>query len=425
MHVLFLTDNFPPETNAPATRTFEHARAWVRAGHRVTVITCAPNFPQGRVHDGYSNRWRSRETIAGIDVVRVWTYVAENKGFAKRTLDHVSFGLNGALAALGGDRPDVLVATSPQFFAAVGGHAAAALRRVPFVFELRDLWPASIAAVGALKPGFVLHALETLELHLYRKASAVVAVSDAFRRDLAARGVDASKVHVVTNGVDLSSYAPRPRDASTARALGLDGRFVVGYLGTHGMAHALENVLDAAELTRGDERIRYLFAGDGAARAGLVAESARRGLPNVVFAPPVAKDAMPALWSVCDVALVHLKNTPVFETVIPSKIFEAFGMGVPVLYAGPEGEASSIVRRAGAGPCVAAEDPAALAHAVRALAADPAQRARCASNASGAAPQYDRDALALRMLAILEEVARGRPARAVEHREEGAVARAS
>lgn len=424
MHILFLTDNFPPETNAPATRTFEHARAWVRAGHRVTVITCAPNFPQGRVHEGYANRWRSREVVAGIDVVRVWTYVAENKGLVRRTLDHASFGLNGALAALGGPRPDVLVATSPQFFAAVGGWTAAALRRVPFVFELRDLWPASIAAVGALKPGPALAGLEKLERFLYRRASAVVAVSDAFRRDLAARGIDERKIHVVTNGVDLSSYAPRKRDEDLARTLGLGGRFVVGYLGTHGMAHALDNLLDAAEFARGDDRIRFLFAGDGAARASLVADARRRGLPNVVFAPHFPKDAMPALWSICDVALVHLRDTPVFETVIPSKIFEAFGMGVPVLYAGPDGEASNIVRRAGAGPCVAPQDPVALALAIRALADDPAQRARHAANAAGAAPQYDRDALALRMLAILESVARGTQLRSVSPVDDAEAARA-
>jgi len=406
--ILFLTDNFPPETNAPATRTFEHARAWVRAGHQVTVVTCAPNFPQGRVHPGYRNAWRSREEVEGIDVVRVWTYVTENKGFLKRTLDHISFGAHGALAALGLPRHDVLVATSPQFFASVGGYAAAALTRTPFVFELRDLWPASIEAVGTLKRGFVLDTLERLELFLYRRARAVVAVSEAFRRDLACRGIDEAKVHVVTNGVDLSSYAPRARDEATLARLGLEGRFVVGYLGTHGMAHALSNVLDAAELVRGDERIRFLFAGDGAARAGLIEEAHRRGLSNVVFAPPVAKDAMPALWSACDVALVHLKNSALFETVIPSKIFEAFGMGIPVLFAGPEGEASSIVRRAGAGPCVAAEDPIQLARAVRGLADDPAQRGRYAANAHGAAAQYDRDALAMRMLAILEDVAAGR-----------------
>ncbi len=407
MRILFLTDNFPPETNAPATRTFEHARAWVRAGHAVTVITCAPNFPRGRVHDGYANRWRSCERIEGIEVVRVWTYVAENRGFVRRTLDHVSFGLNGALAALGGPRPDVLVATSPQFFAAVGGWAAARARRVPFVFELRDLWPASIVAVGALKPGRVLNALERLELFLYRQASAVVAVSEAFRRDLARRGIDERRVHVVTNGVDLARYTPRPRDEEFARKLGLEGRFVVGYLGTHGMAHALERVLDAAELTRDDRRIRWLFAGDGAARAGLIEEAARRSLRNVVFAPPSPKEDMPSLWSCCDLALVHLKRTAVFETVIPSKIFEAMGIGVPILLAAPEGEASSIVRRAGAGECVPAEDPRALADAVVRLADDPARRERLARQARAAAPQYDRDVLAERMLAILQSVALG------------------
>jgi glycosyltransferase involved in cell wall biosynthesis len=417
VHILFLTDNFPPETNAPASRTFEHASAWVRAGHTVTVVTCAPNFPRGEVHAGYRNRWRSREVVDGIEVVRVWTYIAENKGFARRALDHVSFGVNGALAGLFARRPDVVVATSPQFFTAVGGWTVGALRRIPFVFELRDLWPASIAAVGALEPGVVLGSLERLERFLYRRATAVIAVSDAFRRDLVARGVEAEKVHVVTNGVDLSSYAPRPRDEDRAAALGLAGRFVVGYLGTHGMAHALENVLDAADLLRGDDRIRFLFVGDGAAKADLIREAQRRALRNVVFAPPVAKDAMPALWSVCDAALVHLKDAPVFETVIPSKIFEAFGMGVPVLFAGRAGEGSEIVRRAAAGTCVAAEDPVALAIAVRALASNPDQCARYAANAHGAAPQYDREVLARRLLDILLDVADGRTTRVAAQRE--------
>jgi glycosyltransferase involved in cell wall biosynthesis len=278
---------------------------------------------------------------------------------------------------------------------------------VPFVFELRDLWPASIAAVGALKPGRVLNALERLELYLYRRAAAVVAVSEAFRRDLSRRGIDERRVHVVTNGVDLGRYAPRPRDEELARKLGVEGHFVVGYLGTHGLAHALENVLDAAELTRDDRRIRWLFAGDGAARAGLIAEAARRRLRNVVFAPPSPKEAMPKLWSCCDLALVHLKRTSVFETVIPSKIFEALGMGVPILVAAPEGEATSIVRRAAAGECLPAEDPRALAESVVRLADDPARRERLARQARHAAPQYDRSVLAERMLGILQSVALG------------------
>jgi colanic acid biosynthesis glycosyl transferase WcaI len=408
MHILFISDNFPPETNAPATRLFEHARAWVRAGHRVTVVTCAPNFPEGRVHAGYANRWYSRETMSGIEVVRVKTYIAKNQGFVRRTLDYLSFMVAGTIGALFQSRPDVVVASSPQFFAAIAGWVVSVLKRRPFVFEVRDLWPASISAVGAMRGGLAMRALEKVELFLYRRATAIVAVTEAFERDLVERGIDAAKIHVVTNGVDLSTYSPAPRDAAQARAFGVEGRFVVGYLGTHGMAHALHNVLDAAERLRHRDDLCFVFVGAGAARDGLIASASERGLANVVFCPSQPKESMRAVWSVCDVALIHLKNTPVFETVIPSKLFEAMGMGVPVLLAAPSGEASSIVERTSSGVCVGAEDPKALAAAVARLCDDRATTLALGKAARAAAPEFDREALASKMLAVLEGAARRR-----------------
>lgn len=402
MHVLFLSDNFPPETNAPATRLHEHARRWVRAGHRVTVVTCAPNFPRGEVFEGYRNRWLTRETIDGIEVWRVKTFIAANSGFLLRTLDFLSFMVMGVLGGLLPRRPDLVVASSPQFFAAVGGWALAALRRRPFVFEVRDLWPASIAAVGAMRQSRLLRLLERVELFLYRRAARIVTVTHAFRDDLVARGVPADKIDVVTNGVDLERYVPRERDPGVAREFGVEGRFVVGYLGTHGMAHALGNVLDAAERLRDLDEVRFLFVGSGAAKADLVTEAQRRGLTNVIFRDPQPKERMPELWGLCDVALVHLKDMPVFETVIPSKIFEGMGMARPVLLAGPDGEAAGIVRDTGCGLWVPPEDPEALAEAVQRLATDGALRRRLAAASLAAAPAYSRDTLAARMLASLE-----------------------
>jgi len=402
MHILFLTDNFPPETNAPATRTWEHARRWVRAGHRVTVVTGAPNFPRGIVHEGYANRWFAREELDGIQVIRVKTYISANSGTLRRMLDYLSFMVMGFLGALVPRKPDLVVATSPQFFTAVAGWAVAAVRRKRFVFELRDLWPASIAAVGAMQESRYLRNMERVELFLYRRAWRIVAVTSAFKRDLIARGIDGDKIAVVTNGVDLETYAPRERDDVLARRYGVEGRFVVGYLGTHGMAHALENVLDAAEQLREREDIHFLFVGDGAAKAQLVREAERRGLSNVSFHPSVAKHEMPGLWSLCDAALVHLKNTPVFETVIPSKIFEALGSGCPVLFAGPAGEASCIVDDAECGVCVPAEDARALAAAAQQLADAGDDHARFAANAHASAPRYGRAELAAHMLEVLE-----------------------
>ena len=409
MHILFLSDNFPPETNAPATRTFEHARVWVREGHRVTVITCAPNFPEGRVYPGYRNRWYSREVVDGIEVVRVKTWIAPNRGFASRIADYVSFMVAAIVAGLAQDGFDVVVGTSPQFFAAVGAWAVAAVRRKPFVFELRDLWPASIRAVGAMRAEFVLRWLEKLELFLYRRAAAVVAVTESFRDNLVLRGIDPRKIDVVRNGVDLARYTPRTRDYELARELGLEGCFVVGYLGTHGLAHALGRVLEAAEILRERRDIRFLFAGAGAAREELVRTAAQRALDNVEFSASRPKESMPALWSVCDVGLVHLKDDPTFAGVIPSKIAECFGMGVPVLFAGPDGEGARIVRERGAGIVVQAEHPAKLAAAIAFLADDAELRAKLADASRAAARDFDRETLALAMLATLQRCAGFRP----------------
>src|SRR6516162_1896878 len=240
MRILFLTDNFPPERNAPASRVYEHACYWVHWGHKVTVLTCAPNFPEGRVYEGYGNRWYSVEEMDGIHVVRVKTFITQNEGVMLRTLDYLSFMIASFWAGLWQVRPDVVVATSPQFFTTVGGWALSRVRRLPFVFELRDLWPASIMAVGAMRENVVLRWLERLELFLYHSSAKVVALTEAFKHDLLARGIPAEKVEVVINGVDLTRYSPRHPDANLRKQLGLEGCFVVGYLGTHGMAHALD-----------------------------------------------------------------------------------------------------------------------------------------------------------------------------------------
>lgn len=407
MKILFLTENFPPETNAAATRVYERALYWLRDGHQVTILTCAPNFPQGKLFDGWENKWRQVQPMDGLRVVRVKTYISANEGFAKRTLDFVSFMVTAYGAGLFEDRPDVVISTSPQFFAAVGGWALAASRRVPFVFELGDLWPRSITAVGAMKPSPVIRALEKLELFLYRRAAAVIALTRAFKDDLIRRAIPGDKIAVVINGVDLPRYAPRPRDAELAAAWGLTGKFVLGYVGTHGMAHGLINVLDAAERLKDDDRIRFLFVGAGAERQMLMEQAARRGLTNVVFQGMQPKEMMPRIWSLCDVALVHLKDDLAFAEVIPSKIFEAMGMGLPLLLVAPAGEASRIVIDDRAGLWVPAAQPRKLAAAAQALAGDDAHRAELAAASLAAAPRHSREYQAKRYMDVLDLVAAG------------------
>ncbi len=403
MRILFLSDNFPPESNAPATRTHEHALRWVRDGHQVTVVTCAPNFPEGKLYPDYRNRWRQVEDLDGIRVVRVKTYITANEGFLRRTLDYLSFMFSAFLFGAFERRPDVVVATSPQFFCALGGWLLALIKRRAFVFELRDLWPASIVAVGAMRSSRAISMLERLELFLYRRARAIVTVTESFRRDLIARGIAADKIHVVLNGVDLDAYAPAPKDPELLAVHDLAGRFVVGYLGTHGLAHALDSVLEAAALLKDRDDIVFLFAGGGAHRRQVEDLVRTRKLSRVRLLSRQPKAMMPRLWSLLDLTLIPLKDDPVFATVVPSKLFEAMGAGVPVIMSLPEGEATGLVDRTGCGICVPPEQPVVLAEAIRQLVDDRERLEPLAAAARSAAPEFSRDRQALRMLEVLQK----------------------
>lgn len=408
MHILFLTDNFPPEVNAPASRTHEHCRQWVAAGEQVTVITCAPNFPKGRVFDGYRNRLWQQEMVDGIRVIRVWSYITANEGFVKRILDYTSYMLMAFLASLFVRRVDVVVGTSPQFFTAVAGWAVGAVKRVPFVFELRDLWPESIKAVGAMKESAAIRWLEKLELFLYRRAARIVSVTHSFRDTLMRRGIDGGKIDVITNGVDTSRFSPRPKDAELERELGWQGCFVAGYIGTHGMAHALETLLAAmADLQRLPEgrNTRLLLLGDGARKDALKAEAGRLGLQNVCFVDTVPKEQVARYWSLLDVSVIHLRRTELFTTVIPSKLFECMGMGIPVLH-GVAGESAAIVEREGAGLVFEPENVQELVGHLLSLSKDPATLQRLSQQGQAAAHRYDRNELANRFLATLRALSR-------------------
>ena len=395
MHILFLTDNFPPEGNAPATRTIEHASRWVESGHQVTVITGFPNFPEGKVFEGFKNRWYQTEDVLGIKVIRVKTYITANVGFAKRILDYLSFMVSGFFAGLFVKKPDVVVATSPQFFTAVAGWALAGLRRKPFVFELRDIWPASITAVGAMKKSKLISVLEKLELFLYRRATRIVSVTQSFKDELIQRGIDGEKIDIVLNGVDLTKYAKQTqKDADFADTYELNSKFVAGYVGTHGMAHGLEHIVRAASLIQDQSDIRIVFAGGGAAREKLEKKVDQMGLKNVVLIPRVAKEEMSRLWSLCDVSLVNLRNADLFKTVIPSKIFESMGMGIPMIVSMPQGEATEIVSNAGAGLIIKAEAHEELAQAIIKLRDDKKLLGDLSTGALSAAQNFSREKLA-------------------------------
>jgi glycosyltransferase involved in cell wall biosynthesis len=405
MHILFLTDNFPPEVNAPASRTFEHAREWVRLGEQVTVITCAPNFPKGNIFPGYKNNLWQVEVIEGIRVIRVWSYITANEGFVRRSLDYMSFMIAAIVASLFVKKVDVVIGTSPQFFTVCAAYVVSLLKRSPWVFELRDIWPESIKAVGSMSDGFLYRSLEKLELFLYRKANRIIALTQSFKKELISRGIGAQKIDVVTNGVDLSLFKPRKKNHGLLKKLGIENRFIGGYIGTIGMAHGLETLLDAAEIlqrTSGAENIHILILGDGAKKDSLKKMAKLKGLHNITFVDTVPKSEVSEYWSLLDISIIHLKKDPLFEKVIPSKLFECMGMGIPVLH-GVLGESAEIVNRLHVGVTVAPENSQKLADELLALSSDSEALGRMGMASLYAAKQFDRSQLALNTLLTLRK----------------------
>ena len=404
MHILFLTDNFSPEVNAPASRTFEHCREWCRAGHQVTVITCVPNFPNGRVFEGYKNKLFQTEKMSGIRVIRVWSYITANEGFVKRIVDYISFMPPAILASLSVRKPDVVVGTSPQFFTVCAAYIVSLLKRKPFVFELRDMWPESIKAVGAMNDSAVILLLEKIELFLYEKAAAIVSVTQSFRTRLIERGVCTDKIQVVTNGVDLSRFKHQPKNSKLLSKYHLEGYFVAGYIGTHGMAHHLETILEAAAIAqRNNEPIRFLLLGNGANKKPLIELAKRMNLENVIFIDSVPKEQVVDYWSLLDVSIIHLKNTELFTAVIPSKLFECMAMGLPVLH-GVAGESAEIVRQNHVGIVFEPENAEELYQSLVLLKGDQtlyrSYRQNCVKNSAN----FDRRHLSKNMLDILRSL---------------------
>ncbi|MFM2151744.1 MAG: hypothetical protein RL199_179 [Pseudomonadota bacterium] len=408
MKILYVSQYYPPEMGAPAVRVSELARAWAADGHEVTVLTGFPHHPTGVVPEGYRGwPWVRTEDDAGVRVVRVPVFATANRGVFRRSLSYVSFAATaGLLGPVLGGRPDVVVATSPQFLTGLVGLELAALTRAPFVFEVRDLWPQSVVEVGAMAADHpAVKVMEAMERLLYAKAGRIVVVSEPFVDALAAKGVDPAKIFVVTNGVDLDRFRPEPRGNAVRRELGLEGKFVAMYVGTHGMAHGLSTLLEAAELMRGDDRFRFVFVGEGADKEALVERARRRALGNVVFVGQQPHERIPSFVAASDAMLVPLRAKALFKTVLPSKIFECLAAARPVVL-GVDGEARRLVEDSGGGTCVQPESAEAVVGALRHLAADP-ERADAMGRSGRAYVErhFARPVLARRYLGLLAEVA--------------------
>ena len=377
MKILYVSQYFPPEMGAPAARASELAQHWAQAGHDVSVLTGFPNHPTGVVPaewQGRLHRLVHKEKIGGVDVFRTWLWPLPNRKAHERMRNYASFCVSAALRGLALPRPDVIIASSPQLLVGLSGWWIAFARQIPLVFEVRDLWPESLTAVGVGDEDSLLHrALAAVAKFLYQRSDRIVVVTPAFKEHLVRRWrVPAEKIAIVENGVETDLFAPAAAAANHAlrRELGAEANFLVCYIGTMGMAHGLETLLDAAaQLQRQKSNAQFLLVGEGAEKERIKNRAQAFGLANVSFLDQQPREKIPAFISASDACLVLLKKTDIFKTVIPTKMLEFMSCARPVIV-GVDGQARQIIEDAGAGLVIEPENSAALVGAIQQLSAN-------------------------------------------------------
>lgn len=378
MKILYVSQYFPPEMGAPAARAAELARHWADAGHDVSVLTGFPNHPTGVVPDEWRPRLRRliyHQKAERVDVYRTWLWPLANRKSHERMRNYASFCISAALRGMVLPRPDVIIATSPQLLVGLAGWWLAFARQIPFVFEVRDLWPESLTAVGVgTEDSLLHHTLAAIAEFLYERSDRIVVVSPAFKdRLIEDWRVPAEKISIVENGVETDTFAPASPTANNAlrQQLGLEGKFVASYIGTMGNAHGLETLIEAAtQLQRGNSNVLFLLIGEGAEKARIMELSQSRNLCNIRFFDQQPREKVPAFISASDACLVLLKKTDVFKTVIPTKMLEFMSCARPVIL-GVEGQARQILEEAQAGIAIEPENSGALIEAIHRLVANP------------------------------------------------------
>lgn len=405
LRVVLLTHYFPPEVGAPQARLYELATRAAAAGLAVTVVTGFPNYPNGVVPDGYRGRFRMEEAMGGIRVIRTSVYATPNRGFVRRILNHLSFAASSLAAAGRAGPADILFVESPPLFTGLAVLAYRRLKGAPYVFNVSDIWPESAVQLGALRSRWAVRMAEALEMHLYRKAARVSVVTPGMLERLAARGIPREKLFLLTNGVDTDLYRPAAPSAELARKLGLEGKKVFLYAGTHGLAQGLDVMLEAARQTT-DPDVLYVFAGEGAEKQALMEKASAERAGNVRFLANQPKSVMPDLLNLAYATIVPLKKLDLFKSALPSKMFESMATAKPIV-ASVWGEAAGLVEKAGCGIVVPPEEPEALREAVKKLAADPelarelGEKGRVYVKAN-----FDREVIARRFVTLLKETAR-------------------
>ncbi|MQC26769.1 MAG: glycosyltransferase WbuB [Chloroflexi bacterium] len=397
LHILLIHQAFISLDEAGGTRHAEFARHLVENGHRVTIIASPVSYLTGQPRPADTQ-------LPGLTILRARTTRALHRSFLHRLLNFFVFTLSSFWIGLRVKNVDLVWGTSPPIFQAAAAWALARLKRVPFLLEIRDLWPAFAVAVGILRNPVIIRLSEWLECFLYRRADQLLINSPGFRPHLEARG--AHNISVVPNGSDAAMFDPAAKGLTFRRAHHLDEKFVVLYAGAHGMSNDLGIVLEAASQLRQDPAIHLVLLGDGKDKLALQQRAAELMLDNITFVPPIPKSGMPDALAAADACLAILKPLELYATVYPNKVFDYMAAGRPVLLA-IDGVIRTVVEEAGAGIFVPPGDPAALAAAIRGLAADPksARKMGLAGRAHLLA-HFNRPEIAAQMQALIERTAR-------------------
>lgn len=405
MHVLLIHQAFAALDEPGGTRHHEIARYLAERGHQVTIIASPVSYLTGQAK-GHRVPWLERQQDdSGVTILRTYTYPALHRSFVHRVFSFLSFMVSSFVVGLSVPAVDVVWGTSPPIFQGVTAWALARWKRVPFLFEVRDLWPAFAVAVGILRQPLLIAASDWLERFLYRQADQVMVNSPGFIEHVQARG--ARHIELVPNGSNVAMFDPEEDGAEFRRAHHLEGKFIAMYAGAHGLSNDLDTVLDAAALLTDKPEIALVLVGDGKDKPKLMARAAQMNLRNVHFLPPVPKVQMPKALAAADACIAILKPIPLYKTVYPNKVFDYMAAGRPIVLA-IDGVIRKVVEQAQAGLAVPPGNAQALAMAIRRLYTERSWgRAMGRRGRQFVAAHFDRAVQAQKIVQILENLVDG------------------
>ena len=370
MKIVVICHYFPPEIGAPSARIYEMAKYWAELDNEVHIVTCFPNHPTGIIPDKYKGMKYYLEMMNGIYVHRNYVYATPNKGFFKKTLGHISFMISSVLFSMKKiEKPDIIITSSPTFFSIFSGYWYSIRKKAPFVLEIRDLWPAAMIELGVVKEGLITRALEKMELFFYRKCKRLIMVTKSFKDNVINRGIDGEKIHVITNGVDQELFYPREKSRSLIEKYSMNDKFVISYVGAHGISQNLSTILKVAKSLNNEEDIQFLFIGEGAEKEKLKEIANNENITNVRFIDAQPKEMIPEFYCTSDICLIPLKKIELFRTFIPSKMFEIMACGIPIV-ASVEGESADILNDSKSAVVIEPDNPDEIKRAILKLKED-------------------------------------------------------